>query len=81
MPPRGSPFNGHLALGLVPTLHRVAIVDVFPDVSHHPQYGLIRDDHVELAIRPYHDNVKGFRRIAWFPQGHTGDDEAMPPTV
>jgi len=40
----------------------------FPDVSHHPQYGLIWDDHVELEIRPYHDNVKGFRMglFKWF---------------
>jgi hypothetical protein len=40
----------------------------YPDVSHHPQYGLIWDDHVELEIRPYPDNVKGFRMglFKWF---------------
>ncbi len=40
----------------------------FPDVSHHPQYGLIWDDHIELEIRPYHDNVEGFRKglFKWF---------------
>jgi hypothetical protein len=49
----------------------------FPDVTHHPQYGLIWDDHVELEIRPYHDNVKGFRLglLKWFlnPIGTVSD--------
>jgi len=40
----------------------------FPDVHHHPLYGIIWDDHIELEIRPYHDNVKGFRMglFKWF---------------
>ncbi|MBS3763814.1 MAG: hypothetical protein KGZ25_10990, partial [Planctomycetes bacterium] len=40
----------------------------FPDVTHHPRFGIIWDDHIELEIRPYHDNVKGFRLglFKWF---------------
>jgi len=40
----------------------------FPDVTHHPLYGLIWDDHVELELRPYHDNAEGFRLglFKWF---------------
>ncbi len=40
----------------------------FPDVTHHPQYGLIWDDHIEFELRPYHDNIKGFRMglLKWF---------------
>ena len=33
----------------------------FPDVAHHPLYGILWGDHVELELRPYHDNVQGFR--------------------
>ncbi|MFW5802343.1 MAG: glycoside hydrolase domain-containing protein, partial [Verrucomicrobiota bacterium] len=32
----------------------------FPDVLHHPQYGLLWDDHVEFELRPYPENTKGF---------------------
>lgn len=40
----------------------------FPDVTHHPLYGLIWDDHVELELRPYHDIAEGFRLglFKWF---------------
>jgi len=40
----------------------------FPDVISHPLYGLQWDDHLELELRPYHDNVKGFRMglFKWF---------------
>ena len=49
----------------------------FPDVSHHPLYGLIWDDHVELELRPYHDIAAGFQLglFKWFinPLGTTCD--------
>jgi hypothetical protein len=40
----------------------------FPDVTHHPQYGLIWDDHVELELRPYENNAEAFRLglFKWF---------------
>ncbi len=40
----------------------------FPDVTHHPQYGLIWDDHVEIEFRPHADNAEGFRLglFKWF---------------
>ena len=40
----------------------------FPDVSHHPLYGVLWDDHVELELRPYHDIAKGFKLglLKWF---------------
>ncbi|MDA0840941.1 MAG: DUF6067 family protein [Planctomycetota bacterium] len=40
----------------------------FPDVTHHPLYGLIWDDHIELELRPYHDIGKGFQMglFKWF---------------
>jgi len=33
----------------------------FPDVLHHPLYGVLWDDHLELELRPYHDNARGFQ--------------------
>jgi hypothetical protein len=33
----------------------------FPDVFHHPQYGLQWDDHHELELRPYSELAKGFQ--------------------
>ncbi|MCZ7644589.1 MAG: hypothetical protein M5U26_04775 [Planctomycetota bacterium] len=33
----------------------------FTDVLHHPLYGILWDDHYEIELRPYPDNVKGFR--------------------
>jgi len=33
----------------------------FPDVYNHPQYGLLRDDHVELELRPWHDARAGYK--------------------
>ncbi len=40
----------------------------FPDVTHHPQYGLIWDDHVELELRPYEELNDAFRLglFKWF---------------
>jgi len=40
----------------------------FPDVTHDPRYGLIWDDHIELELRPHHDNAEGFRLglFKWF---------------
>mgnify|MGYP006279688937 CR=1 FL=1 len=40
----------------------------YPDVTHHGQYGLIWDDHVELELRPYENNAEGFRLglFKWF---------------
>ncbi len=40
----------------------------FPDVTHHPQYGLIWDDHIELELRPCENNAEGFRLglFKWF---------------
>lgn len=40
----------------------------FPDVIGHPTYGLQWDDHVEVELRPFADNVEGFRRglFKWF---------------
>jgi len=40
----------------------------FPDVTHHPQYGLIWDDHVELELRPYEKLDDAFRLglFKWF---------------
>ncbi|MFO7870469.1 MAG: hypothetical protein R6V03_03440, partial [Kiritimatiellia bacterium] len=40
----------------------------FPDVTHHPQYGLIWDDHIELELRPHENNAEGFRLglLKWF---------------
>ena len=40
----------------------------FPDVRSHPNYGLQWDDHIELELRPYPDNRKGFRKglFKWF---------------
>ena len=40
----------------------------FPDITHHPRYGLIGDDHIELELRPHHDNAEGFRLglFKWF---------------
>lgn len=32
----------------------------FPDVLGHPLYGIQWDDHVEIELRPYADNAKGF---------------------
>ncbi len=32
----------------------------YPDVVSHPQYGNLWDDHVELEIRPYPENARGF---------------------
>jgi len=49
----------------------------FPDVTHHPRYGLIWDDHVELEIRPFPNNRKGFEMglFKWFvnPSGTIAD--------
>jgi len=49
----------------------------FSDVTHHPRYGLIWDDHVELELRPYHDNQKGYQLglFKWFvnPAGVVAD--------
>ncbi len=40
----------------------------FPNTIFHPLYGLIWDDHIELEIRPYHDNQRGFQKglLKWF---------------
>jgi len=40
----------------------------FPDVTHHPQYGLIWDDHIEFELRPYENNAEAFRLglFKWF---------------
>jgi len=40
----------------------------YPDVTHHARYGLIWDDHIEMEIRPYPDNQKGFQLglFKWF---------------
>ncbi len=40
----------------------------FPDVTHHPLYGLIWDDHIELELRPYDDLAAGFKLglFKWF---------------
>ncbi len=40
----------------------------FPDVTHDPRYGIIWDDHIELELRPHHDNAEGFRLglFKWF---------------
>lgn len=32
----------------------------FPDVLHHPQYGLLWDDHMEFELRPHPKNTEGF---------------------
>ena len=32
----------------------------FPDVLHHPQYGILWDDHVELELRPHEDLSEAF---------------------
>lgn len=32
----------------------------FPNVLHHPVYGILWDDHIELELRPYHDAAYGF---------------------
>ena len=49
----------------------------FPDVISHPLYGLQWDDHIELELRPYHDNIQGFRLglFKWFanPIGTSSD--------
>jgi len=49
----------------------------YPDTTHHPRYGLIWDDHVELEIRPFPDNTKGFELglFKWFvnPTGTIAD--------
>lgn len=49
----------------------------FPDVINHPLYGLIWDDHIELELRPYHDNAAGFQLglFKWFvnPIGAASD--------
>jgi len=49
----------------------------FPDVIFHPLYGLQWDDHIELELRPYHDNIEGFRLglFKWFanPIGTSSD--------
>ncbi len=49
----------------------------FPDVTHHPRYGLIWDDHIELELRPIADNRKGFELgfFKWFvnPAGTVAD--------
>jgi len=33
----------------------------FPNVVHHPLYGILWDDHIELEMRPYHDAARGFQ--------------------
>ena len=40
----------------------------FPDVTNHPQYGLIWADHIELELRPYENNAEAFRLglFKWF---------------
>ncbi|MCX5660339.1 MAG: DUF6067 family protein [Planctomycetota bacterium] len=54
----------------------------FPDVDHHPLYGLIWDDHVELEFRPTGDNVRGFQQglFKWFvnPIGTISDMHWSP---
>ncbi|MFO7870213.1 MAG: hypothetical protein R6V03_02135 [Kiritimatiellia bacterium] len=56
----------------------------FPDVTHHPQYGLIWDDHIEFDIRPYPDNTRGYELgiFKWFvnPLGLTADLYWSPET-
>ena len=40
----------------------------FPDVYHHPLYGIIIDDHIEFELRPYHDLTQGYKwgMYKWF---------------
>ena len=33
----------------------------FPDVLHHPQYGILWDDHIELELRPHDDLSEAFQ--------------------
>jgi len=33
----------------------------FPNVLHHPMYGILWDDKIELELRPYHDAGVGFQ--------------------
>lgn len=54
----------------------------FPDVYNHPLYGLMRDDHVELEIRPYHELGRGYQMgmFKWFvnPIGNVADQMWSP---
>ncbi len=49
----------------------------FPDVHHHPAYGLIWDDHIELELRPYAELTRGYKLglFKWFvnPTGVIAD--------
>jgi hypothetical protein len=49
----------------------------FPDVTHHPLYGIIWDDHIEFELRPHDNLAKGFQLglYKWFinPIGSTAD--------
>jgi len=40
----------------------------FPDVYSHPLYGIMRDDHIEFELRPYHDLTQGYKwgMFKWF---------------
>ena len=54
----------------------------FPDVYNHPLYGLMRDDHVELEIRPYHELGPAYQMgmFKWFvnPIGTVADQMWSP---
>lgn len=54
----------------------------FPDVYGHPLYGLMRDDHIEFELRPYHGLTRGYRygMFKWFvnPIGVISDQMWTP---
>lgn len=54
----------------------------FPDTQLHPLYGVLWDDHIELEIRPFADNVKAFQLglLKWVinPIGTVSDQHWSP---
>ncbi|MDP6116094.1 MAG: DUF6067 family protein [Planctomycetota bacterium] len=54
----------------------------FPEVYNHPLYGLMRDDHVELEVRPFEELGRGYQMgmFKWFvnPLGTVADQWWSP---
>jgi len=51
----------------------------FPNVLHHPMYGILWDDKIELELRPYHDAAVGFQMglFRWTINSLGVSDEAL----
>jgi len=76
----------HLYLAYVVSVHPENVwlkaLGRFPDVYNHPLYGLMRDDHIELEIRPYGELGRAYQMgmFKWFvnPIGTVADQWWSP---